>query len=139
MTFLNKAKQIYLIFLVAAVFSACRHGKKDIDVSNIPVTVKIERFDRDFDDMRRKPMAQQAGYLRQKYGQFYHDYIAMLLQHDAINTNDTAYFPLLRKVFADKDYPALKHDVDSVYPNMTKQEAELTDAFKHIKYYFPDK
>jgi hypothetical protein len=34
----------------------------------------------------------------------------------------------------------LKHDVDAVYPgNMAKQEAELTDAFRRIKYYYPKK
>ncbi len=45
----------------------------------------------------------------------------------------------LRKVFADRSYIDLKHEVDSVYPNLDKQEAELTDAFKHIKYYYPQK
>lgn len=139
MTFINKTKQIYLFFLVAALFAACSHSKKDIDVSNIPVTVKIERFDHDFDEMTRKPMAQQAAFLQQKYGVFYKDFMATLLGTAGSDINNPAYLDSLKEVFATNDYHALKHDVDSVYPNLDKIDAQLTDAFKHIKYYFPDK
>src|ERR1700748_1367536 len=133
-----KAKQIYLFFSISLLLTACgRH--KDVDVSNIAVDVKIDRFDKEFDAMRTKPMAQQAAYLQKKYGIFYRDFVALLLQNQDVNTQDTAYFQLLRKVFANQDYNSLRHDVDSVYPDMDKQNAELTDAFKHIKYYFPQK
>jgi gliding motility-associated lipoprotein GldB len=135
---LNKTKQIYLFFLTGLLLSACSHKK--VDVSNIDVNVKIGRFDKDFDAMKTRPMAQQAAYLQNKYGAFYHDFIATLLQDNQINTTtDTAYFALIRKVFVTKDYNDLKHDIDSVYPNMDKPEADLTDAFRHIKYYYPDK
>ncbi len=63
-------------------------------------------------------MAPQAAYLQKKYGAFYHHFIGLLIQDDDINTNDTAYFKLLRRVFATKDYNYLKHDVDSVYPTL---------------------
>lgn len=133
-----KTKQIYLIFFIGVLLASCGRNK-NIDVSQIPVNVKIERFDKEFDAMRLKPMAQQADYLKKKYGVFYHNFIGILLQDQDINTKDTAYFALLRRVFATTDYKELKHDVDSVYPNMDQQEADLTDAFRHIKYYFPQK
>ena len=139
MTVLNKAKQIYLFFLVAVVISACKHSKNDVDVSNIPVTVNIVRFDKDFDLMKTKPMAQTAAYLQQKYGPFYGNFISMLLESAGTDTKDTAYFANLRKVLAGKPYNDLEHDVDSIYPNLDKPQAELTNAFKHIKYYFPQK
>jgi len=82
-------------------------------------------------------MAQQAAYLQKKYGVFYHDFIALLLQDNDINTQDTAYFKLLRRVFATKDFNELKHDIDSVYPDVDKENAELTDAFRHVVYYYP--
>ena len=90
--------------------------------------------------MKTKPMAQEAAYLQQKYGPFYDNFIAMLLETAGTNTKDTAYFARLREVFLPgKPYNDLEHDVDSVYPNLDKPQAELTDAFKHIKYYFPEK
>ena len=137
MTIRTNTKQIYLFFLISLFISACGHKK--VDVSNIAVDVKIERFDKEFDQMETKPMAQQAAYLQQKYGVFYGNFINLLLESEGTNVKDTSYFKLLRQVFADKAYGDLKHDVDSVYPQMDKQTAELTDAFKHIKYYFPQK
>jgi gliding motility-associated lipoprotein GldB len=133
----NKIKQIYLIFSICLILAACGRSKK-IDVSNIPIDVKIERFDHDFDALRTKPMQQQAAYLQKKYGIFYSDYVEQVLEAGTIR--DTAYYNVLRQVFAGKAYNDLKHDVDSVYPgNMDKQNAELTDAFRRIKYYYPQK
>ncbi|MGZ3754480.1 MAG: gliding motility lipoprotein GldB [Mucilaginibacter sp.] len=135
-----KAKQIYLIFLIGTLFAACSHNKK-VDVSNIPIDVRIDRFDHDFDAMRTQPMATQAINLQKKYGVFYHDFIDLILQ--TRNSDDTAYFKTLNQVFTQNlngrhPYLDLKHDVDSVYPgNMDKQNDELTDAFRRIKYYYP--
>jgi len=136
----HKAKQIYLIFLTGVLFAACTRNKK-VDVSNIPIDVHIERFDRDFDAMRTKPMAPQAAYLQNKYGPFYNDFIDLMLQTK--NSKDSAYFATLRQVFTNREhnrnaYADLKHEVDSVYPgSLDKQNAELTDAFRRIKYYYP--
>lgn len=131
-----KSKQIYLIFITCILLSSCTHSKK-VDVSNIPVEVKIERFDHDLDDMNKKPMATQALYLQRKYGNFYQDFIERILPLGSIK--DSAYFPKLRAVLNNKAYKDVQHEVDSIYPNMDKQDAELTDAFRRIKYYFPKK
>lgn len=130
----NKAKQIYLFFSIMLLFCACGDSKK-VDVSHIDINVTISRFDRDFNAMRTKPMPQQAALLQQKYGSFYSDYVERVLQ--AGSTADTAYFSTLKQVFAGKAYNDLKHEVDSVYPSLDLQEAELTDAFRRIKYYYP--
>ncbi|GAA4927571.1 gliding motility lipoprotein GldB [Mucilaginibacter defluvii] len=116
------------------LFCACGDSKK-VDVSHIDINVTISRFDRDFNAMRTKPMPQQAALLQQKYGSFYSDYIERVLQ--AGSTADTAYFSTLKQVFAGKAYNDLKHEVDSVYPSLDLREAELTDAFRRIKYYYP--
>ena len=139
MIVLNPKKPFYLLILYVAVISACKSNKK-VDVSNIQLEARIERFDQEFDAMRTKPMAAQAAYLQRKYGVFYHDFICLILQEPRINIADTAYFGLLRKVFANQAYNDLKHDVDSAFKGgLDKEDEELTDAFKRIKYYFPKK
>lgn len=130
------AKQIYLIFSIGLILSACTHNKK-VDVSNINVNVKIERFDHDFDAMRNKPMALQSAYLQKQYGSFYPDFIERILQVGS--TGDTTYFKALQQVFTGKAYNDLKHDADAAFPNMDQQNASLTEAFKYIKYYYPQK
>jgi gliding motility-associated lipoprotein GldB len=132
----GKAIQIYLIFITLILFSAC-NGHKKVDVSNIPVEVNIQRFDHDLDKLRNPPIEPQALAMQKKYGLFYQDYMERILPAGSIK--DTAYLGTLKKVFASKDYNVLKHDVDSVFPNLDKQNAELTDAFRRIKFYFPKK
>ncbi|MGY4539916.1 gliding motility-associated lipoprotein GldB [Mucilaginibacter sp. UYNi724] len=127
---------IYTSFLLCLAFTACKRNKK-IDVSNIPVDVKIERFDKDFDLLRTKPLALQVTALQSKYGMFYQDFIERVLKIGS--TADTNYYKNLRDVFAGKAYADLKHDVDAAYPNTDKQDAELTDAFRRVKYYYPQK
>jgi gliding motility-associated lipoprotein GldB len=131
-----RAKQIYLIFLTSVLLTACGRSKK-VDVSNIDVTVNIERFDHDLDVMRTKPMKEQALVMLKKYGIFYQDYMERVITAGTIR--DTAYLKTVKDILASQAYKDLKHDVDSVYPNMDKQNAEVADAFKHIKYYFPQK
>src|SRR4030088_3052468 len=110
-----RATQIYLIFLTSLLLTACGRSKK-VDVSNIDINVKIERFDHDFDAMRTKPMLVQADYLIKKYGIFYRDYIERIMQAGSLR--DTAYFKTLRDVFNAQSYTDLKHEVDSVFPNL---------------------
>ena len=136
-----KSRQIYLIFFIGVLLTACTRNKK-VDVSNIPINITIDRFDHDFDALRTKPKVQQAALLKVKYGIFYRDFIGLIIP--ASNINDTAYFKTLKENIFDTQqngrhpYLDLKHDVDSVYPGkMEKQEAELTDAFRRIKYYYP--
>lgn len=129
-------KQIYLFFLICVLLVSCKRKDK-IDVSGIDLNIKIERFDHDFDGFRGSNYPTKAAQLYRHYGIFYPDFIERILNAGSIK--DTAYFANLRQVFAAKSYIDLKHEVDSVYPNLDKQEAELTDAFKHIKYFYPQK
>ncbi len=131
-----KTTLIYTSFFLCLAFTACKRNKK-VDVSNIPVDVKIERFDKDFDLLHTKPLNPQIAALQSKYRVFYQDFIERVLKIGS--TADTNYYKNLRDVFAGKAYTDLKHDVDAAYPNTDKQDAELTDAFRRIKYFYPQK
>jgi gliding motility-associated lipoprotein GldB len=133
----NKTIQIYSFFFIALLFASCSRSKK-VDVSNIDVNVKIERFDREFDAMRTIPMSRQAPHLEAKYGVFYKDFLALILQTDNVNIYDTSYFKPVREVLKGQPYNDLKHDVEAVFPDMDKENDALTDAFRHVKYYFPN-
>jgi len=92
----NKTIQIYSFFFIALLFTACGRGKK-VDVSNINVNIKIERFDREFDAMHTIPMNKQVPYLENKYGVFYKDFIDMILDEDNINRSRYIECPALQR------------------------------------------
>ena len=80
-------------------------------------------------------VAQVAPQLEKQYDWFYADYIQNMLAVGSMA--DTTYYQNLRIVLGNPDYKALAKTVSDTYPNLTKQEAELTEAFKRMKYYFP--
>lgn len=126
--------QIYLFFSICLLLTACEDGKK-VDVSGINVQVRIERFDHDLHQLRTGNMAAKAAAMQKHYGVFYHDFIERILT--AGSTQDTLYLADLRTIINGKPYMDLQHEVDSIFPDLEDQDAELTDAFKRLKYYFP--
>ncbi|MXV17601.1 gliding motility lipoprotein GldB [Hufsiella ginkgonis] len=127
-------KQIYLFFFISFLLSGCGDRKR-IDVSHIDLSVKIERFDVVMGNLSPATLAAAAPSIKARYGDFYDDLVTKML--GAGSTADTGYYQTLRQVLTSKDFFALKEEVARIYPDLSSREAELTDAFKHIRYYYP--
>lgn len=123
-----------MFFFIASLLTACRN-KKAPDVSNIKLDVHIERFDKDMDSLTPQNVPVLAAALRERYGPFYDDFMTNMLS--AGSTADTAYYQNLRTILDNPDYRALKGEVALIYPDMSAHEKELTEAFKYVKYYYP--
>ena len=126
--------QKYLFFLIALVLFSCKN-KKNVDISNINLDIKIERFDQELSTLTPQSLEKKLPVLQTKYGIFYADFMENILGVGRIS--DSSYYQNLRTVITDSDYNALKNEIAEKFPNMEAQEEELTDAFKHIKYYYP--
>lgn len=131
----SRKTQIYLFFPICLLLANCENKKK-IDVSGINVDVKIERFDHDLHQLRNGNIEAKTTAMRKQYGAFYPDFIERILK--AGSTQDTLYLADLRTIVNGKPYLDLQHDVDSIFPDLKDQDSELTDAFKRLKYYFPE-
>lgn len=130
----KRSFQIYSFFLIALLFTCCKN-KKSVDVSNIDLQIKIERFDRDMGSLNSANVSRNAPQLARKYGMFYQDYMSGMLSAGA--ATDTAYYQNLRAILSNPDYKALQAAVNEKFKDLSPQEQELTDAFKHVRYYFP--
>jgi gliding motility-associated lipoprotein GldB len=126
--------QIYLFFLIAIFLFGCK-GKKDVDVSGIDLQINIERFDQEFSALSPASFQTKVPALQKKYGFFYQDFIEGMLSVGSTANNE--YYKNLHTVLLSPDFKALKDDVAAKYPNMKEEEEKLTDAFKHVKYYYP--
>jgi len=127
--------QIYGFFLIIMMFSC--HGETRVDVSHIDVDIQIERFDRALDSLRPENVLEKNREWLHRYGYFYADYMQYMLE--AGNPLDSARLrPILTQVIETEDFRALKASVYETFPDLASQEAGLTDAFKHFKYYFPE-
>ena len=125
---------VFLLLGFSLCITSCS-GSNEPDISNIKLNIKIERFDQSMEQLTAGNVAQVAPQLEKKYDWFYADYIQNMLSVGSMA--DTNYYQNVRTVLGNPEYIALAKAVKSTYPNLKKQEAELTDAFKRMKYYFP--
>ena len=126
--------RLYVILGLCLCLNGCTRSNEP-DISGIKLNIKIERFDQSMEQLTTGNVAQVAPQLEKQYEWFYADYIQNMLAVGSMA--DTTYYQNLRTVLGNPDYKALAKAVADTYPDLTKQEAELTDAFKRMQYYFP--
>jgi len=126
--------QIYLFFLICLAALSC-NNKKSADISNINLNIPIERFDQELSGLNSDSISEIAPVLRKKYTWFYDDYMEKMV--GAGPTWDTVYYTNLRSILRNKDYLELSSTVAQTFPSLEKQQLELNQAFRYIKYYYP--
>lgn len=130
--------QIYLFFLILFV-SSCQHSTtiKRPNVSNLKFNVTIDRFDTKFSLLKPADILQKNTYWQGKYPHFYSDYMTKMLEIG--DPADSLYIQeIVTAVLKKKDFVDLSAAVAKRFPNLDRQEKELTEAFRYIKYYYPD-
>lgn len=107
--------------LLLLMMSSCGSEGNEIPdaVKKIPVEVRISRFDRDF--ATATPEALES--LKSDYPYLF-----------PIQYPDSLWVAKMKDTLQQE----LLHQIDSVFPSFSKEEAELELLFKHVKYYFPD-
>jgi len=126
--------QIYLFFLICLIALSC-NNKKSVDISNIKLNIPIERFDQELSSVNPDSLSARAPGLRKKYTWFYDDYMEKMVS--AGQTGDTVYYNNLRSILRNEDYLELRSTVEQTFPSLEKQQLELNQAFRYIRYYYP--
>lgn len=134
MKFNNLAK-ITLFFVICLLTCAC-HQDHRVDTSKVKINLQIERFDQDLSKIEPSQLHEKLPALQKKYPVFYKDYFEKILNLGS--TENTEYINMLEQILAGRPFRDLQHETDSVYPSLDAQKPELLDAFKHIKYYYPE-
>lgn len=124
-----------MFFLFPVILFGCTNNKR-INVDNIDVSIKVERFDQEMSRLDPDNLGSKIPALEKKYGIFYTDYISGMLNLG--DPADSGYFSNLRTVLRNPDYKELNKAVQQKFPTLNKTEVELTQAFKHVRYYYPE-
>lgn len=101
-------------------------------MSEVDLSIHIDRFDKDLYLGKDKDITLTDSLLHQKYGAFYEDFIFKMVGNESYTRKE-----VLAGIYNDKAYADLNYEVDSVFPNLTQTEKDLTQTFKYIKYYYP--
>lgn len=122
------------VLLLLFIFG-CKSDRKIPDVSNIPVTVHIERFDQAFFAMDTNQIPRGLLELGHEYPYFINDFAVNILGTGPLSdTSAQAFFACRRFI---SSYWPVKDSLDLKYPNMIALEPGLKQAFQFIRYYFP--
>lgn len=126
-------KKILNFLLISLVIFGC--GEKDAcndapDASNIPVTVTIERVEEEL--FKNKSKAQIRAYLQKDKLLANHFFNVNKYPNDSLIVNslyNTLNHPSLDTVY---------RETQAVFGDMNDVKAQFEEAFRNIKYYYPD-
>lgn len=136
-------KNFISLFVIAIFISACSCNSKknyEVDVSNIKVDFKTERFDKEFISLAHLtnedvPMAIRN--LHDKYDDFFQFYVQDILSMnygvDTSNQLTDSILAFLKNPY----YQSVFDTTISVYKNLDDINSKLNEAFKHYRFYFP--
>lgn len=134
---------IFILILLAAgswFLNGCGNNRRP-DVSGIPVDIRINRFDKAF--FENPDTANAARYLaalEQEFPRFTNDFCQYILGLPPLGSSDSVY-PAYDQLLLFNRISRPLYDSVSRRFNETaikKLEKELEQAFKYVKYYFPD-
>jgi hypothetical protein len=115
----------FLLFLTG--FIACNNQTDAPDVSNIKISIAVNRFDRDFFSMDTNAVDRSLPALQQQYPNF----LNLFLQN-IVGVNDAAgvkdFYRLYKPVYDSSQ---------RIYEDLDPVKKELEQAFRHVNFYFP--
>lgn len=132
-----KLKNI-LPLLIAIVIFGCNRNEFEIDVSDIEVNLEVYRFDEQMFTTSPDDLYYEIPKMQQAYGDFFNIYNMQIIGVGL--PEDKEYYKNLSDFYFYCDQISLYSEVIKEFPsNNAAFVDELKDAFKHYKYYFPNK
>lgn len=128
----------WLALLLLTVLTACSSRKKAPDVSHIPVSVSIARFDKDLIGIDTNNMAGQLSVLHGRYPVFLPAYVEHIMEFGAFNDTSRQIPAQMRLLLTNKDFRYLQDAVQKKFTDLGPLEDELAQSFRYMKYYLPD-
>jgi gliding motility-associated lipoprotein GldB len=111
-------RYIYIILIGVLFFSCDKKSKIESAVEEIPVEMKVVRFEQAFFNAKPENLAD----VKAEYPDFFPE-----------GTPDEVWIDKMQH----PQWRELYQEVEKKYKNFGTQQTEIEDLFKHIKYYFP--
>jgi hypothetical protein len=122
-----------VILLLAA---ACQHNRFEIDTGGIEAPLSVQRFEEDLFGADPAAIADSLPAWKARYGEFLQHFSYVLKLGDV---NDPDYAARLVLFTTDHSNYQIYKRTREVYARPDTFINDLTEAFRHYRYYFPDK
>ena len=125
-----------LLLSVGAVMTSCKKNHYKVNTSSIEVNIKIKRLEQDLFTLNPDEVISKVPFLKNKYDGFLQLFSYVI---NTGNVNETSFGDLLLRFCSDKQNNEVYALTMKKYPNVDAIESGLQDAFRHYRYYFPNK
>jgi len=117
---------------------SCSRNRLNIDTSNIKVNLKVYRFDTAIAAINKDSIERQMPKIIATYGTFTQLYSVNIIKVGS--TYSSEYANNLKLFFSYDVFSDINENIQNIFgKEHASFEPELTEAFKHVRYYFPDK
>ena len=129
----------FTLVLTLFALNSCENNDRENtpDVSNIDVTVHVDRFEQDLFGMDTLRLTEEMDRMNVKYPELFPLFTETII-HDQTNPKETPEMALSGFLRSPR-IRQLKDTVQQVYGNIAPLEKELNQLFRYYKYYFPEK
>lgn len=129
-------KQFIFFFCLTAVMVSCSRNPLKINVSNVELELKVKHLDHDLLQLKENEIEGAIPRLKESYKEFFDIFTYGMI---GIGGTEQQDFPqMLYSFVSDTLITGLKASVDAKIDTVELRE-ELKMAFKHYKFYFPQK
>jgi len=108
-----------IVFLFCVFFSCKKESEREKEISGIPVSIHIDRFDRSFTTLTKENLPDLKTKYPFLFSEKYADSVWIQKSKDTIQIE-------------------LNEEVAKKFPDLSLEKQQLQDLFKHIKFYFPE-
>ena len=123
--------------VILLIFLSCGNNPLDIDVSDVKIDLKINRFDQDLFKLKQPFNDQNLKKISNSYGDFFNSFTNNIINIGNIQSEEAQYH--LNAFINDTYIKEIKTKSDQLFGDFSTYQIELENAFKHYKYYFPKK
>ncbi|MBN2610583.1 MAG: hypothetical protein JXB00_03425 [Bacteroidales bacterium] len=126
-----------IIILLVFLTGNCRRSDQPADIEGIAVNLEIKRFEQDLFAVDPAKVNEHIPMLKEKYGNFFDIFNHRIIR---IGSDENVYYAgYLKDFITDFTNYKIYQRTREVFPDLNELQKELTDAFRHYKYYFPEK
>lgn len=127
----------YIPLCLIPILMACQAKKKIPDVSHIPISVSIERFDQQLFRIDTNNVMSGLKLLAASYPDFMPVYLREIMNFGPLTDSNRLMEVQMRGFLTNKDFRALQDSVEAHFANIKPVEESLTQAFRLARYYMP--
>jgi len=128
---------IFIVIVIYVFIAGCKDDPFDVDISDIDVDIEIKRLDHDLFAYDPEEVCNHVPDMATKYGDFFEVYNYSIIKLGGYNTK--AYCTYLQDFVSDFMISEINEECSKVFEDIGDIEGLLNDAFRHYKYYYPER